>query len=422
MAIGVQDYSGPGEEYRFRERSEMDWGYYCLYYSRTRTKTNLVYLFSLICFCVVYFWTTAKVEWSIHVIQFIPCDENLTEYKVNVDLILHAVYFDRRPQKSHSNATVISMSILEGYRERILGCEVDGVLQLQFEVIDIAVLRWIKKKFQYLTHKDCFLYCYDMSIQEDSVISVLYNKSGTVVKEPVRSDLVIPNYDAEEEAVMVCATGFGEVQHLDEWLTYQRTIGVKFIHLNVNPSFLINVNKSSLLQNLTDTGYIKIVVWEDYLNESQVYYYSQSLKYQDCVLRYQGKYKYMMVIDFDEYFIPLGKSKDVLSCAKSLITWKYGSVEMYRSHYYCIAKDVNMANVPSDGNLTKLYDTSISVRNREGKSIHLVKAVRLNSVHDAGLILPPYRYRNNKKHLDSSCYIAHLKPERPKGGGKTCRE
>ena len=397
----------------------MDWGNYCLF-SRTTTKRNLVYLFSLICISVVYF-LTAKVEWSVDVIRFIPCDENLTEYKFNVDLILHAVYFDRRPQKSHSNATVISMSILEGYRERILGCEVDGVLQLQFEVIDITVLKWIKENFPYLTHRDCFLYCYDMNIQEDSAISVLYNKCGSIVRKLVRSDLVIPKYDAEEEAVMVCATGFGEVQHLDEWLTYQRIIGVKFIHLNVNPSFLINVNKSSLLQNLTDTGYIKIVVWEDYLNESQVYYYSQSLKYQDCVLRYQGKYKYMMVIDFDEHFIPVGKSKDVLSCAKSLITGNYGSVEMYRPHFYCIGKDVNMANVPRDGNLTKLYDTSISFCDRVGKSIHLVKAVRLNSVHHAGLMLPPYSCLKIRNHLGSSnCYIAHLKPERPKGGGKAC--
>ena len=397
----------------------MNWGS-CLL-SRTSTKQILVCLLSLICISVVYFMTD-NLKWSVDVIRFIPCDVKLIEYKVNGDLILHSVYFDRRPQKSHSNATVISMSVLEEYRERILGCEVDEILQLQFEVIDIHILKWIKVKFQYLTHRDCFLYCYDMNIQEDSAISVLYNKSGTIVRELVRSDVLIPNYGTEEEAVMVCATGFGEVQHLDEWLTYQRTVGVKFIHLNVNPSFLINLNKSSLLQNLTDTGYTKIVVWEDYLNENQVHYRSQSLKYQDCVLRYQGKYKYMMVIDFDEYFIPLGKSKDVLSCAKSLITGNYGSVEMYRLHYYCIAKDINMANVPSDGNLTKLYDTSISFCDRVGKSVHLVKAISLNSVHRAGLILPPYGFRNNRNHLGSSnCYIAHLKPERPEKGGKVCR-
>ena len=390
--------------------------------SRISTKRNLVYLFSLLCTSVVYFMT-GNLKWSMDVIQFIPCNKKLTEHKVNVDFILHSVYLDRRPQKSHSNATVISMSVLEEYRERILGCEVDGILQLQFEVIDIAILKWMKVNFPYLTHRDCFLYCYDMNIQEGSAISVLYNKSGTIVRELVRSDILIPNYDREEEAVMVCATGFGEVQHLDEWLTYQRTVGVKFIHLNVNPSFLINVNKSSLLQNLTDTGYTKIVVWEDYLNVSQVYYRSQSLKYQDCVLRYQGKYKYMMVIDFDEYFIPVGKSKDVLSCAKSLITGNCGSVEMYRSHYYCIAKNVNMANIPRDGNLTKLYDTSISFSDRVGKSVHLVKAISLNSVHRAGLILPPYGFRKNRKHLGSSnCYLAHLKPERQGKGGKACRQ
>ena len=385
--------------------------YFYLFSSTSITKKSIVYSVSLIFIAVVYYMAAyTKLKKNI---VLAPLEQNWIK-KINTDLVLHSIYFDRRPQKSHSNATIIFMSVLEEYRERILGCEVDRVLQVQSEVVDIILSNWIKMNFN-TTHTDCFLYCYDVHIQEDTIINVLYNKSGTIMKEPIQTEIVIPSHETEEEAVMVCATGFGEVQHLDEWLTYQRTVGVKFIHLNVNPSFLINLNKSSLLQNLTDTGYIKIVVWKNCLNESQVFYYSQSLKYQDCVLRYQGKYKYMMVIDFDEYFIPLGKNKDVLSYAKSLITGRYGSVELYRPHYYCMASNANTTAMPKDGNLTELYNTSILVVRDGGKSIHLMKALEVTSVHHYGRLFPAYIYLNRKYSSDSiHCYVAHLKPVRPK--------
>ena len=390
--------------------------YFCMFSSTSKTKRNIVYSVSLIFIAVVYYMAAyTKLKKNI---LLAPLEQNWIK-KINTDLVLHSIYFDRRPQKSHSNATIIFMSVLEEYRERILGCEVDGVLQVQSEVVDIMLSNWIKINCN-TTHTDCFLYCYNVHIQDDTIINVLYNKSGTIMKEPIQTEIVIPSHETEEEAVMVCATGFGEVQHLHEWLTYQRTVGVKFIHLNVNPSFLINLKKSSLLQNLTDTGYIKIVVWEDYLNESQVYYRSQSLKYQDCVLRYQGKYKYMMVIDFDEYFIPLGKSKEILSYAQSLFTKKYGSAELYSPMYYCMAKIVNTTIMPRNGNLTELYDTSISHSKDVGKSLHLVKALELNSVHHFGKLFPSYRFRGQKNSYDSShCYVAHLKPRRPEGG-KEC--
>ena len=383
----------------------------------TLTKRNLVYLISLVCFSAILF-LTSNIKVSNRVL-FKPAQQNWTT--VNIDLVLHSVYFDRRPQKSHSNATVIFMSVLEEYRERILGCEVDGVLQVQPEVVDITVSHWIKENFK-ITHRDCFLYCYDVHIQEGTIISVLYNKSGTIMKEPIQTEIVTPsNNDTEEETVMVCATGFGEIQHIDEWLTYQRTIGVKFIHLNVNPSFLINLDNSPLLRNLTDTGYITIVVWEDYLNESQVYYRSQSLKYQDCALRYQGKYKYMMVIDFDEYFIPLGKNKDVLSYAKALITGRVGSIELQRNEYYCKAKNINQTIMPRDGNLFEVYDKSIFITHEVGKSIHLMKALEVSSIHHFGRLFPTYIYRNYKYSVQMShCFMAHLISQKPKGG-KECR-
>ena len=328
---------------------------------------------------------------------------------VNKDLVLHGVYFDNRVQQnSHKNATVISVSVLAKYRESILSCEVDEVGSRGSTVENVILQPWVDQH-RPVTHVDCFVYCYDMRVNAGSTVHVLYNKSGTVVRVPARSEVVIPNYEREEDGVMVCATGFGNVPYIDQWLIYQKTIGVQFIHIVVSPTFMVNLENSSVLQNYTSSGFVNMVVWDDLLNKSQVFYYSQSLKYQDCVLRYQGKYKYMMVLDFDEYFVPLGKTKDVLSYTRNLIKDKIGSVILSRQDFYCMGTGSKTEALPVDGNMTKYYDTTKSVHHDQGKSIHLVRAILQNSVHHSGPLLPPYTRHNYKKSQNlTHCYIAHL--------------
>ncbi len=207
-----------------------------------------------------------------------------------------------------------------------------------------------------------------------TVVSVYLN--STVIQEPVRSNSVVfpPSKSVvEEDEVMICATGFGVVPFLEQWLLYQRTIGVKFIHINTSPSFLKNLDISSTLVKFVHNGFVKMIVWEEYLNSSQVFYFSQSLKYQDCVLRYQGRIKYMLVIDFDEYFVPYDTNMTILSYAKKLIVGCTGSVILSRQQYTTRFRK----SLPIDGNMTKLYNTAISTHPFERKSLHLVKSVLL---------------------------------------------
>ncbi len=208
---------------------------------------------------------------------------------------------------------------------------------------------------------------------------------------------------------MVCAAGFGVVPYLDQWLIYQKTIGVKLIHINIDASFLQNLNKSSTLLEFVRSGFVKMVVWKDYLNSSQVFYYSQSLKYQGCSLRYQGIFKYMMVIDFDEYFVPLDSiNPSILSYAKKLITGNVGSVVFTRQEYFCKSKSLSDTSLPSNGNMTALYNTSIFQHVNDGKALHLVKSLKEVSIHQA-FLLPNYTILNCRDSFKSAnCYFAHL--------------
>ena len=338
----------------------------------------------------------------------------------NSDLVPRRVYFDTRPQSSHSNATIVSISVLLKYRDKIVGCDVDGVVYKNPSVSDI-VLRYFIARYHPVSHVDCFVYCFDMDVVVDSVVSILYEKNGTIVSVPALTDVVIPDYETEEDGVMVCATGFGEVPYLGQWLTYQKTVGIKFIHINASPSFLANFNSSVELRNYSKNGYVSVESWELGLDNKQVFYHSQSLKYHDCVLRYRGRYKYMMVIDFDEYFVPFDQAKDVLSYTRKLIKGDIGTVILPRQNYFCMLKGAKDGPMPSDGNLTRLYSTARSSHPYEGKSIHLMKAVRQNSVHRVGEVFPPYtilNYRDSPK--SARCLLAHLSifPPPPK---KHCR-
>ncbi len=153
--------------------------------------------------------------------HLLPVVSNLTTELEEVHLSTHQVYLDGRPGSSYFNATIVFISVHKQYRQDIIGCEIDEIQINQTKVVHLAILHYIKDNFN-VSHRDCYLFCYNANINENSKVSVLYSKKGTVIKEPVRSSKVIipPSYSVVEDGVMVCATGFGVVPHLDQWLKF----------------------------------------------------------------------------------------------------------------------------------------------------------------------------------------------------------
>ena len=323
-----------------------------------------------------------------------------------------SAYYDRRPLHSHNNSTVILASVLNQLfkKKLILGCEVDGVTQFKpmMTIRTIHTDWWIKNNHP-VSYTDIIVTCFDMSVHRKSTVKLIYQVKGILYIVAVEKDVVMPTQAAEHNGVMVCSTGYATPPYLDQWLVYQQTIGIKFIHLNVHVSFVKNLNKSNSLQKFINSGFVRMIVWEEYLNSSQVFLYSQSLKYQDCNLRYQHAYKYIMIVDFDEYFIPLSNEKNVLFYADHLFTGNLiGSVSLPNVRYYCPANSSSAIIMPQDGNITKLFEsTGFSISNKGSKCIHLLKAVEEASVHKAYLI-PPYKASRYSSTEKSKCYIAHI--------------
>ena len=324
-------------------------------------------------------------------------------------LVPIAAYFDGRPQYYRRNATVVFADVLEQFQRRIVGCEVDGRRQTDVLVRPVHLTGWIKDKHP-VTHTEVIVLCFNMETTSTSEVSLLFKPYSLLMKVPVKWEgVVMPGTGKEKDQVMVCATGYGRPKMLDQWLVYQQTIGVEFIHLNVDVSFVHNVNKSDTLQRLIDSGYARMVVWEPYLSKKHVFLYSQSFKYQDCILRYQNTFKYMMIVDFDEFFVPLGSTKDIGNYARKLLRGKHtASVLLPSIRYYCRKRIPKNMSMPQDGNITTLYDLSRSIRDGKGKSVHLVKAIREATVHVAADVFSPYRSIAYQSVYHSECFISHL--------------
>jgi len=336
------------------------------------------------------------------------------------DIYSFSVYFDRRPRQSFMNATVVLVSVVKHLVDNIVGCEIDGVHSTNIIFREIQAARWINNHFGSLTHTDCILYCHDMKVNPNSTINILFKITDKEMKAPVNASVLIPEEGPEKDEVMVCATGFGSPVRLDEWLVYQKTIGVTFIHMSIHESFMSNFQRSSVLSYYWQTGYVSVLLWEEHLDKTQVFYYNQIFKYLDCLYRYQYRYKYMMVYDFDEFLNPVGAIRDVHSFAKLVfereeVFWssfigkrKLGSVLLPEKVYYC---PLNDSIFPSDGNITEWYDTS-QFHAGQGKSIHLVSAVMELTAHGTYYVFFPYQYFElvhvSDKSLANSFYISHI--------------
>ena len=106
-------------------------------------------------------------------------------------------------------------------------------------------------------------------------------------------------------SVVVCTAVFGHPPRFNEWLKYQKTLGVDLVHLAAHPSFFKNATSVyPFLQEALDSGFVRIEVYDDFMG-NKVFYYSQLLKYQDCAMQYAGMFEYGIFCDYDDFLNPV---------------------------------------------------------------------------------------------------------------------
>ncbi len=94
-----------------------------------------------------------------------------------------------------------------------------------------------------------------------------------------------------------------EAPFLKEWIEFHKLVGVQHFYLFNNCS---TDNYASVLQPYINQGEVELIQWP-YLAVSweNWLYKVQTDAYEDCILRSQGKVKWLALIDIDEFLTPI---------------------------------------------------------------------------------------------------------------------
>ena len=368
-------------------------------------------------------------------------DEN-TSFPItrSKDMIVRATYFDDRPQSGHTNSTVFMLQArrdIVGLNNQslILGCGVGehfataGHYKIR-ACGGIVLNSWIHEMFPHLTHDEVMLDCFDLPAQNGSTAFVIYKPDiHSPYARIVHSDhpFLIPappqprRSQDYEFKILSCVNIFGEPNWLVEWLHYQKAIGVDHVHITIQDSVLKSHEQSYLRQAVRE-GFVTVDEWQQWFNDSQIYYHSQTLAYADCIYRHRGTYDYAFMLDTDDFFVPMNPEqkrfhyyvnkwcKDSASCAFS---W---------TEYY---PDCGLKGEPgSDGNMTKVLNSTVHVNRKGGKSLHRLSVVMDIGPHQAESVIMKARSFRVKYHHgivkipDDEAYVAHIRKDRLPPNGR----
>ena len=139
-----------------------------------------------------------------------------------------------------------------------------------------------------------------------------------------------------------------------------------------------------------------------------IFYYSQSLKIEDCVMRYRGVFDYAFVLDYDDFITPLiPEQKDIHYYIKEMFPdHSIGSAALQWVEQLGVLDLVAFSQL-KDGNITKTLKSIRSTKVAVGKSAYKISAILMSSVHASRLLLPSYKVNHvNGKTL---LYIAHVR-------------
>lgn len=162
-----------------------------------------------------------------------------------------------------------------------------------------------------LTHVQVLLYCYDVAVTHLEPAWVAYKKtlfgeeySFRVIAE--RPILLNRKPDVEGSIVVCAAMLPFYTPFVDEWVRYQKTIGVDHVHLTLGSKFLNQGGfEHEFLQTAVEDSYLSVEFWHKWLNETDICDNSLDLALYSCILQFQDSYSYIVLGDPRDFFVPL---------------------------------------------------------------------------------------------------------------------
>jgi hypothetical protein len=270
------------------------------------------------------------------------------------DLVLRSAYVNPRPH-AHANSTIILIEIRKSLIEQgaIERCGVGPYSSTQFEVVSIEGRSCSSKTFP---HTVGLLYCYDVRANHLDTAWISYTKliSGEKAIFTARAEQpVILNWKTNGAGeVVVCAAMLPHyTPFVEDWLRYQKTVGVDHVHLTLESVFL-NQGKfdEEFLQTSVEDFYLSVTFWHRWLNDTDICDHSLDLALYDCVLRFQQTYSNILIADPRDFFVPLESDSPTATLPSFLSRWCPGDAHCQFEQWNMIYKDCKSAG--EDGNVT----------------------------------------------------------------------
>ena len=342
------------------------------------------------------------------------------------DLVVHSAYLDPRPRHTHSNVTVLFVSVNRTILDSgwILGCGAGNTSASSYEVYSIfentlMEAAWGRKPVPY---QNQLMFCYGLSAKNGSSVYVEYkNSKDSKVKLVAYSRQPLfhpaprmrPSGGDDFTVVVCCKAHNKDAPWFRQFIQYQKTLGVDHIDFSILDTFIQDggydeVLKDTVVHNALREGFISFRVWpETYVKPWEVYLHSENLRKLACMYRHLGTYDYVMPLDTDDFFNPMRsnvKLKDVIRnhCRdKTTGSCRFDWIRFY--------PDCGIDAVGSDGNITVHLKVKTQTPENNFKSIHSTKAILDASFHDARCrrcLLPGYRMKTIPR---SEAYVAHIR-------------
>lgn len=352
----------------------------------------------------------------------VPTVQPLPTFYPSKDLFVRAVHFDSRPRDGHHNASVFLVVCLKTITDNnlIQGCQVDGQAANKFSVKLIGETPLWRAFYNYINHEEVLVHCYDLPARNGSTGHIAYRKTAGSVVVLAASErpllMPAPRVDPTSKegkkynlTVVACAKIFNHPPWLEEWLTYQRTLGMDHIHLDAEDSFQKNgMMQKPFVARMIDEGFLSVDIWKEYLSGSEIWYHNQGLIYEDCPYRFRGTYDYIIMMDTDDFFTPRVPTEkkihyyiDRFCRGKGIGSCKFKWVE-----YYPDAVGMNSSVSIADGNVTRALTSYSHYNQGNPKSLHRTTVLIDTATHYAYLMMPGYTIVPVSVNI---AYVAHVR-------------
>lgn len=249
-------------------------------------------------------------------------------------------FLERRPLNDHDNATIILVQVKKGILSgnKITGCGVGSETATEFEVLLLnSYKNFVHRFYPSLTHDEAIIICYDLKFHQgtDQPFITYRNAYNYPIQVQTKLDLTLTigvgmeRNSSINPRVLLCATELkGTRSFSNEWIQYQKNLGVDFIHLYTT--------QTDKFLDVDDSEILHVDHWESTLGE-ELYHQSQYLWYMDCLYRYQGLFDYVLVYDTSDYFIPMIPNKfDIRSYIKVIFHQKHTGSVLFRRVVYSV--------------------------------------------------------------------------------------